>query len=85
MSRSGADGFAVTDHLGALEYHMDKYRIESRWPSWARWRTVTPRPHDERYPFDAKGLVFTSRPDANVAANSMSLANSGEYRVTRES
>ena len=28
------------------------YNIQSRYPSWARWRYVTARPHDERMPFD---------------------------------
>lgn len=60
-----------------------KYQIISRWPHWARFRKVTARPHGERYPFDPKTreLVFDTYDEARIAADSMQLHNSGEYRV----
>ena len=63
---------------------MAKYTIESRWPEWARWRPVTARPHDERFPFDprTKQLVFERHDCAAAAAQSLSAANAGEYRVS---
>lgn len=61
---------------------MSGYRVESRWPSWARWRVVQPRPHDERHPFDGSGLAFPTREAAESAKHEMERANAGEYRVT---
>ena len=60
-----------------------KYQIISRWPNWARWRRVTARPHDERWPFDplTNELVFDDPYTALEAAESMAKANAGDYRV----
>jgi hypothetical protein len=60
------------------------YRIYSRYPSWAKWRMVTPRPHDERIPFDTKGLRFASIGDAENAVLAMRKANAGEYKIEAE-
>lgn len=57
------------------------FRIESRWPSWARWRVVTPAPHSERFPYDSKGLCFIAIRDALAAVESMRRCNAGEYRI----
>lgn len=59
----------------------DAHRIESRDTAWARWRTVTPKPHGERFPFDDRGLIFDSREEAEHAADAMRRANAGEFRV----
>lgn len=61
------------------------FRIDSRWPAWARWRPVTARPHDERHPFDpvTRVLTFPTRMEAADAARAMESANGGEY-VARE-
>jgi hypothetical protein len=60
------------------------FAVESRWPTWARWRPVTVRPHDERHDFDpATGEIrFHSFRAAFDAAADMARANAGEYRVT---
>ena len=57
------------------------YRLESRWPSWAKWRRVYPKPHGERNNFDPKGLFFFTYTEAEMAADSMRKANGGDYRV----
>jgi hypothetical protein len=57
------------------------YRIESRYPQWARWRVVPASPHREKCPFDAKGLIFSSIEDAYSHMAKMQLANAGEFRI----
>ena len=66
----------------ALSRRPAVYRIESRWPDWARWRIVTAAPHSERHAFDNLGLRFPSRESAQAVADSMARCNAGEYRVT---
>lgn len=57
------------------------YRIQDRWPKWARWRTVTPRPHSERFPFDSKGLAFRTLVEAREACAIFASTNCGEFRI----
>jgi len=59
------------------------FELESRWPAWSRWRPVTARPHDERFPFDpvTRRLQFASRKDAETAASAMRSTNAGETRI----
>ena len=62
-----------------------KYQIESRWPSWAKWRKVTARPHDERMPFNEhREIEFLTETEAVHAIASMSKANAGEYRIVEK-
>ena len=60
------------------------YRIESRYPSWARWRTVQPVQHRERYGFDHEGLRFVSHGEDVLAMREMQRANAGDYRITEQ-
>lgn len=60
------------------------FRIESRWPAWAKWKIVTPRPHGEKFPFDDKGLFFMAKEDAESALAAMSSANAGEFRIVHD-
>lgn len=60
------------------------YRIESRYPTWARWRIVTASPHRETMPFDARGLLFATREQAEIARAKMLTANAGEFRIVEE-
>lgn len=66
---------------------MSVYRIEGRYPAWARWRLATARPHGERHPFNptTRVLEFPTAEAAEQAAASMRRANSGEYRVKEAS
>ncbi len=57
------------------------FRIESRYPTWARWRIVTASPHRETRPFDKTGLIFTDHAEAESAMESMKNANAGEFRI----
>lgn len=62
-----------------------KYQIESRWPSWAKWRKVKARPHDERMPFNERHEIeFLTETEAVHAIAAMSKANDGEYRIVEK-
>jgi hypothetical protein len=61
------------------------YAIESRWPSWSRWKRVTTRPHDERNPYDPVTLElrFDTLKEAEKYCEQSSRANSGENRIVK--
>ena len=59
-----------------------KYQIESRYPTWAKWRKVTARPHDERMPFNKnRELEFLTETEAVDTMAQIAKANAGEYRI----
>lgn len=61
-------------------------RIESRWPSWARWRKVTACLHSEARPFDRETgeLTFNCRTEAEITLKSLCQWNAGEFRIVEE-
>lgn len=58
-----------------------KFRIESRWPKWAKWRVVTPAPHSEQHSFDKRGLYWETWEQVMAAKIAMEACNAGEYRI----
>lgn len=61
-----------------------KFRIESRWPSWSRWRVVTPAPHAERHRFDKTGLFWDTWEQASAAKLAFESCSAGDYRIVEE-
>ena len=64
---------------------MKTYYIEGRYPTWARWRKLMPKPHGERFPIGKTGEIrFKDRDKAEFALIEIALANTGEYRIIEE-
>lgn len=66
------------------EKPMRKFRIESRWPKWAKWRTVTPMPHSEVHKFDSKGCYWETWEESTCAKVSYEICNDGEFRIVED-